>query len=58
MDVTKIAPYAKFVVAITGAVLATATVLVDGNLSLQDISTIVAAWGTAGLVWSVPNKPL
>lgn len=56
MDVAKLAPYAKTVVAVCGAIVATATVFVDGKLSLDDIGVVVAAWSTAGLVFKVSNK--
>ncbi len=56
MNVSKYAPIAKTIVAVGGAVVATATCLVDGDLSMADIGIILAAWGTAVGVYHVPNK--
>jgi len=56
MNVSKLAPYAKTVVAVGGALVATATLLVDGALSLDDLMLIVTAWGTVLGVYQVPNK--
>lgn len=56
MDVTKLAPVAKAVVAIAGALLVTAKVLTDGTLTMDDLQLIVAAWATAYAVWRVPNS--
>lgn len=55
MDVSKIAPYAKTVVAVAGAVVVTATCLVDGVVDFDDATVIVAAWGTVLGVFQVRN---
>lgn len=56
MNVSKLAPYAKAVVAICGAIVVTATCLSDGNLSVDDCVLIGSAWLTAFGVHKVPNK--
>lgn len=57
MDVPKLAPYAKAVAAICGALVVTATAVVDGTVSAEDVTTIVTAWVTAYAVFQVKNKP-
>jgi hypothetical protein len=52
-----IKPIAKAVVAIGGAVVATAAVLATGNLDLAGLTTIIVAWLTALGVYQVPNAP-
>lgn len=56
MDVSNLAPYAKTVVAIAGAIVVTATALSDGEITADDVVTIVAAWGTVIGVYQVKNK--
>lgn len=56
MDVSKISKYAKAVVSVGGAVVATATCFADGVLSGQDINLIITAWGVVLAVYFVPNK--
>ena len=56
MNVEKLAPYAKTVVAVAGAVIATASCLLDGVVSSEDVVLIVTAWGTVFGVYQIPNK--
>lgn len=70
MDISKIAPYAKSVVAAGGAALTTINSIVaiaalgaDGVVSGDDIttlisqlSTIVVAWGVVWGVYQIKNK--
>lgn len=56
MDVSKIAPYAKAAVAVLGALVTTATVIANGVISAEDVTTIVTAWATAFAVFQVRNK--
>lgn len=55
MNVSKIAPYAKTVVAVAGAVVVTATCLVDGVVDFDDATVIATAWGTVFGVFQVRN---
>lgn len=56
MNVSKLAPIAKAVVAFGGAVIVTAKVLVDGTLTVDDFQVVVAAWAVVFGVYLVPNK--
>lgn len=56
MDVSKLAPYAKTVVAVLGALVTTVACFVDGNVDSSDVVTILAAWGTVVGVYQVRNK--
>lgn len=56
MNLSKLAPVAKAVVAIAGAVVVSATCLLDGNLSANDVVVIIAAWATVIGVHQVPNR--
>lgn len=56
MNLSKLAPYAKAVVALAGAVAVTAGCLVDGNLSVNDLTVIAAAWATVIGVHQIPNR--
>ena len=56
MNVSKIAPYAKTVVAILGALVVIATALSDGTLSGEEVVVIFATLGAAFGVYQVPNK--
>lgn len=56
MDVSKLAPYAKTVAAVLGALVVTAGCFLDGNLSNADVVSIVAAWSAVFGVYQVPNK--
>jgi hypothetical protein len=57
MDVSKLKPYAKAVVAFAAALVTTASLLSDGELSADDIVAIVAAWTAVFGVFQVPNVP-
>lgn len=56
MDVKQLAPYAKTVAAVAGALVATATLVADGEISADDIIAIATAWATAFGVYQVTNK--
>lgn len=56
MNVTKLAPYAKTAVAVLGALLATASVCIDGKVTNEDLMTIIVAWGTVFGVYQIPNS--
>lgn len=55
MDVSKLAPYAKTVVAVLGAIVATVACFSDGVLDTADVAVIVSAWGTVFGVYQVKN---
>lgn len=55
MNVSRLAPYAKAVVAVAGAVVVTANAVLDGQLDANDWTAIVAAWATAYGVFRVTN---
>lgn len=57
MNVSKLAPYAKTVVAVLGALVVTVSACADGTIDGNDIVTIVAAWGGVFGVYQVTNKP-
>ncbi len=56
IDVSKLAPYAKAVVAVGGFVLVVAKAVADGVLTVDDLQAIGVAAGVAFGVWLVPNK--
>jgi hypothetical protein len=56
VNVEKLAPYAKTVVAVAGAVVTTASCLIDGNISSEDVVIIVTAWSTVFGVYQATNK--
>lgn len=56
MNVSKLAPYAKAVVAVAGVVLLIGKALVDGVLTGDEVQAVVIAAGVALGVYSAPNK--
>lgn len=58
MNVSKIAPYAKTVVAILGALVVITTALSDGTLTGEEIVVIVTTIGAAFGVYQVKNTAL
>lgn len=56
MDVSKLAPYAKTVAAVLGALVVTVGCFLDNNLSNTDLVAILGAWGSVFGVYQVPNK--
>lgn len=57
MNVSKLAPYTKAVVAVLGALVATVACFADGTIDSADVVTIVTVWGTVFGVYQVTNKP-
>lgn len=57
MDIKSLAPYAKTVAAVAGAVVTTATLVSDGEINADDIIAIVTVWATVFGVFQVTNKP-
>jgi len=55
MDVSNLAPYAKTIVAILGALVATVSCFLDGAIGNEDIVTIIAAWATVFGVYQTRN---
>lgn len=58
MNVSKIAPYAKAIAAIAGAIVTTATLVSDGEVSTDDFTAIITAWVTAFGVYQVTNASI
>lgn len=56
MKVSKIAPYAKAVVAVCGFILMVAKACVDGNVSGDELTAILTSAGVAVGVYQVRNK--
>jgi hypothetical protein len=56
MNVEKLAPYAKLVVAVGGVVIMLAKALVDGNFSTDEMMQVAIAAGVALGVYHIPNK--
>jgi hypothetical protein len=57
MNVSKLAPYAKAVVALLGFLLLLAKCLSDGQLTSEEVQTLLVAGGVVVGVHQVPNKP-
>ncbi len=57
MNVSKIAPYAKAVVALLGFLLLLANCLSDGRLTSEEIQTLIVAAGVVVGVHQIPNAP-
>ena len=55
MNVSKLAPYAKAIVAVLGALIVLATALSDGILSSNEVVVILTSFGAAFGVFQVPN---
>lgn len=58
MNVSRLAPYAKTVVAVCGFVLLAAKALVDGQLTTDELVSIGTALGVAFGVYQVRNEEL
>lgn len=56
MNVSKIAPYAKTVVAICGLIVLAANACADGVVSIDEILSIITGAGVVLGVYQVPNK--
>lgn len=56
LNVSKIAPYAKTVVAVVGLIALAANACVDGVVSSQELVQIITAAAVAVGVYQVPNK--
>jgi len=56
LNVQKLAPYAKAVVAILGVVILGAKALVDGQLTTDEVVVVGTALAVALGVYQVPNK--
>lgn len=55
MNVSKLAPYAKAVMAVLGALLVTATAVADGTITNDEMVILIASWGAVFGVYQVPN---
>jgi hypothetical protein len=56
MNVSKLAPYAKAVVAVCGFIVLAAKTVVDGHITVDEIVAVATAAGVAVGVYQVPNK--
>ena len=58
MDVSKLAPYAKTVAAVLGALVVTVSCFLDGAIGNEDMVTIITAWSTVFGVYQVRNRAM
>lgn len=58
MDVSNLAPYAKTVAAVLGALTVTVSCFLDGAIGNEDIITITTAWATAYAVFQTRNATM
>lgn len=56
MDVSKLAPYAKTVVAVAGLVILAANACIDGVVESSEMIEIITAAAVALGVYQVPNR--
>lgn len=56
INVSKVAPYAKAVVAVCGVVVLAAKAVADGVVTQDEVVAVVTAVGVAVGVYQVPNK--